>query len=378
MSNQENKTPFSSHIPEVDIIDLDKEPVESLEDESLRIRTTGEEEDSYEIDEEDETSAGLKSWFFHAKWHLAFFAALVCIIVIAFVRILNYGVRDDLDNYESDYQLENFDNFLPVIPKDGVEIVDDGVTTIVAFGNSPFADDKGSADNLASIIAQKTNATIHNLSFSDSYLCARSGGLYPEEKPLDVFNFYWLTTAFCLRNAVVDTYDKIFEKQADVLSQDDIDTFYDMMALDFNTVDVITIMYDASDYLAGHAMYDDQNPTNIYTFTGNLEAGIELIQYYYPHIRIIVMTPTYAYAVNENGEYISSDQYRYGEQDVLSTYVLKEIESAYHKNVSIVDHLYGTIHEDIASDYLIDHLHLNLKGKEFVADRFIQALTYYD
>jgi lysophospholipase L1-like esterase len=43
-----------------------------------------------------------------------------------------------------------------------------------------------------------------------------------------------------------------------------------------------------------------------------------------------------------------------------------------------VDHLYGTIHEDNAEDYLTDNLHLNKAGRELVADRFVEALYYYN
>ena len=52
-------------------------------------------------------------------------------------------------------------------------------------------------------------------------------------------------------------------------------------------------------------MYSDENPTDPTQFTGNLEASIEVLQNYYPQIRIIVMSPTYAYAVDENGDYVA-------------------------------------------------------------------------
>ena len=53
-----------------------------------------------------------------------------------------------------------------------------------------------------------------------------------------------------------------------------------------------------------------------------------MLQDIYPHIRIIVMSPPYAFSdqLDENGDYISSDITRYG-QDVLSTYVIKEYGS---------------------------------------------------
>ena len=55
------------------------------------------------------------------------------------------------------------------------------------------------------------------------------------------------------------------------------------------------------------------------------------------------MSPTYAYAVDENGDYVSSDMYIYNGRDVLSTYVIKECYSANIHSVSFMDNLYGNI-----------------------------------
>ena len=88
------------------------------------------------------------------------------------------------------------------------------------------------------------------------------------------------------------------------------------------------------------------------------------------------MSPTYAYGLDENGDYISSDIQRYG-WDVLSTYVIKQYASCNSRGVTFVDNLYGTINEDQAPEYLTDHLHLNLAGRKKVAERFVYALNYF-
>ena len=90
------------------------------------------------------------------------------------------------------------------------------------------------------------------------------------------------------------------------------------------------------------------------------------------------MSPTYAFAVDDEGKYISSDQYIYNDQDVLSTYVIKQFGYAYDREVTFVDNIYGTITEDNADEYLIDNIHLNTEGRKKVAERFVYALTYYD
>ena len=136
-------------------------------------------------------------------------------------------------------------------------------------------------------------------------------------------------------------------------------------------------MYDASDYLAGKTLYNPEKPIDIQTFYGNMVAGIEAIQEAYPHIRIIIMSPTYAYAVNSAGEYIDSDIYIYNEY-TLSTYSQMLGQAAAAKKVSYVDNFYGTVNVYNAQDYLIDNVHLNKAGKQKLAERFVYALQYYD
>ena len=329
-------------------------------------------------EEEQEESSGVKAALFRNKWHILFAAAVIAIICLVGYRILNYGVLKNLDDYDGSTGDEVFDAPFSLEAAGGSRTEDpDGVTTIVAFGNAPFADDRDSADSLANLIGASTKATIYNVSVSGSYLAADGATLSSSIAPLDAFNFYWLTTAFCLRNNDY-IYQDIFQTLGDSLPPDGLEAYNTLLSIDFSTVDVIAIMYDGADYLAGHNMYSDDNDTDIQQFTGNLEAGIELIKQTYPDIRISVMSPTYAYAVDEDGNYVSSDQYRYGNQDVLSTYVIKEYESCYRQYVTFIDNLYGTVTEDNASDYLTDNIHLNLEGRKKVAERFIYYLNYYN
>lgn len=339
----------------------------------------GDEEDDAAAPEEDDgpDEKGRKGRFSKVNLHIIFAVILVLIVGLIGFRIWNYGVQKNLSDYEGKDEEECFDSIMPLIPKDGApEAVDDGVTTILAFGNAPFADDRNSNDNLASMIADLSGATVYNCSVEGSYLAAQEPTLKPEQYPMDAFNFYWLTTLFCLRNNE-HVYQQVFDVMGDDIPDGAKEAFDTLTTIDFDTVDVITLMYDGSDYLAGHNMYSDDNATDIQQFTGNMEAGIELIQQTYPNIRIIVMSPAYAYAVDEDGNYVSSDMYRYNNQDVLSTYVIKQYGSAYTRAVSFIDHLYGTITEANADQYLTDNIHLNLEGRKLVAQRFVDALKMY-
>lgn len=305
---------------------------------------------------------------------------LVFLITVAGLvyRFNNWGVRVDPNQFEDiEERPDTLDMFLPLVDEDGNIITDkDEETTIVCFGNAPFADDRDSSDNLANMIAEKTGATVYNCAISGSYLAAENYTLDPSYRPIDAYNFYWLTQ-LAAKNPIQYRHEQAAEMLRDKTPPEAKEVYDTIWNIDFNEVDIIAIMYDASDYLIGHDMYNDENPTDIEQFTGNLEAGIEVIQETYPWIRIIVMSPTYAYAVDEEGNYVSSDKYTYG-WDVLSTYAIKQQQSCSRRSVTFIDHIYGTINEDNADDYLIDNLHLNVVGRELVADRFVEALYYYD
>ena len=326
--------------------------------------------------EDRKTSRRLLRFF---NLHTLLLLVVVIFVVCIYIKFRNWGVfidqKDIVHNEVGEYH-DVLDQILPLMSETGEVIRTGPAETILLFGNSPFADDRNSKDNLANMIAEKTGATVYNCAIADSYLAAQWHRFSTEEAPMDAYTFYWLVTY-----GLSGVNEGYFLNAAKVLGEDtpaDAQEVLDTLnSIDMTTIDVIAVMYDATDYLLGHQMYNDENSTDIEQFTGNLEAGIELLQANCPNTRIIVMSPTYAFAVDENGEYVSSDMYTYG-WDVLSTYSLMQSRSASVRGVTYVDNLYGTITEDNAERYLIDNLHLNVAGRNLVADRFVAALNAYN
>lgn len=329
-----------------------------------------------------------KKWYHRfLNLHVALIVIFVFVVCICVSRLSDWGVHVDLDKIFEDgpgtYD-NTLDEIVPLLDEAMHMVEQEQIDTIVAFGNAPFSDDRGSKDNLASIIEDMTGATVYNCAIQESYLAADLGNYDETLSPYDAYCFYYLahlasgtdmTEHFTLAK---DTLTLLSQYRDEYRYTEEMEYAYNTLStLDFSTVDAIVLMYDATDYYKGHSMYNDENPLDITCFTGGMEAGIDIIQQTYPHIRIIVLSPTYAYAVDENGNYVSSDQYTYGEQDVFSTYVIKQCASAISCGVSFVDNLYGTITEDNAKDYLIDNVHLNVKGRKLVAERFEYALNYY-
>ena len=395
--NDDNRNIHTSPIgdmPDIEIVDLENETMQDTDSgksthkaskkqtsdvspEADEYEDYSEEYDDEDYPEEDETPAprGIRRFL---NVHVFFALILVVVIGIVGYRFTHWGQRVNQSDIFKDGQGtydDSWDSILPLTDADGKMVITDA-SNIVLFGNAPFADDRDSSDSLANLIAKETGATVYNCSISGSYLAAQELNFDPTVAAMDAYCLYWLVNL--ATGAPIDNYYvQAAEQLGDKTPADAEEVINTLKTLDFNTIDTVAIMYDATDYLLGNPMYNDDNPTDPTQFTGNLEASIEVLQSLYPQIRIIVMSPTYAYAVDENGDYVSSDMYIYNNRDVLSTYVIKECYSANLHSVSFMDNLYGSITEDNAKEYLKDNLHLNVKGRKIIAKRFEYFLNYY-
>lgn len=381
-------------MPDIEIVDLENETMQDTDSgksahKSNKKQTSdvspkadeyddfSEEYEEEDYPEEDETPApaGIRRFL---NVHVFFALAMIIVIGLVAYRFTHWGQRvsqsDIFKDGQGSYD-DSWDSILPLTDENGQMVITDA-SNIVLFGNAPFADDRDSSDSLANLIAKETGANVYNCSISGSYLAAQELNFDPTVAAMDAYCLYWLVSL--ATGAPIDNYYvQAAEQLGDKTPADAEEVINTLKTLDFNTIDTVAIMYDATDYLLGNPMYNDDNPTDPTQFTGNLEASLDVLQSLYPQIRIIVMSPTYAYAVDENGDYVSSDMYIYNNRDVLSTYVIKECYSANLHSVSFMDNLYGSITEDNAKEYLTDNLHLNVKGRKLIAKRFEYFLNYY-
>ncbi len=295
---------------------------------------------------------------------------LLCIVgSVFFIYKWAKGVDStyDPDLVEDGYDIEVLDMVYYVTQDDLGEHVPNETKKILCFGNSPFSDDRDSKNNLCNLIADKTKAEVINLSIPHSYMAMNSPEINVED-PNDYYSFYWLTCFATLKDKQVYTNYNNRGRGTSEIGDQVVDYLYE---LDMNTVDTIVVMYDAADYLDGRSKEDSSNLTNPLTFCGNMYAGIELLQNLCPHIQIIIMSPTYAYALDADGNYQSSDIVKVN-GDTLSAYAITQLGLCQVAEVTFIDHIYGTVNCDNADEYLKDNVHLNVAGREAVAERFAE------
>ena len=258
------------------------------------------------------------------------------------------------------------DYIIPLAPDKLEGREDDGVTTILCLGDDPFSLDQGSG-GLAEQIAAKTGATVYNGSFTGTTMAVQFED-YNDGYILDAFAFVNVAKSLAsgnfdlLSTAASYSFDQAFPQTVSTLE-----------SIDMNSLDMICIMYDGSDYINRRPCEDPNHPDNPQTYTGALRSGIQAIQEAWPHIRIVVMSHTFCHNVNEEGNFENGDRVDLG-NGTLSHYLQKELDTTSELGVSFIDNFYGSINEDNYLDYMTDYNHFNDAGRELLATRFAECI----
>ncbi len=299
--------------------------------------------------------------------HIILLALIALIIIIGVVRLIiwNNGTDPEADIEQVDpsqFDIEVLDMIIPMESSRLEGHEDDGELTILCLGNNPFSDDR-SDEGLAKQIAKKTGATVYDASFPGSSTAYKNLPFDPNY-PLDNYSLPGVTA--CLLNNSFETME------AGVQYMNDPDVFREgldtLESVDMNKVDVVILMYDATDYRRGTPCDNEDVPTDLLAFTGGLRYFMQTAYEKWPHVRIFVMTPTYVEYVDENGQKYSSTVKDIG-NGALPYYVQKEIDATIDSGCSVIDNYYGTINEENYKDYMEDDYRYNDAGRELLAER---------
>ena len=307
---------------------------------------------------------------FRLNIHLILLAVIALIVIFCAVKlyIWNKGVPSDYDpnRQTTDFDTEAMDYIIPLAPDKLEGREDDGVTTILCLGDDPFSLDQGPG-GLAEQIAAKTGATVYNGSFTGTTMAVQFED-YNDGYILDAFAFVNVAKSLAsgnfdlMRTAASYSFDQAFPQTVSTLE-----------SIDMNTLDMICIMYDGSDYINRRPCEDPNHPDNPQTYTGALRSGVQAIQEAWPHIRIVVMSHTFCHNVNAEGNFENGDRVDLG-NGTLSHYLQKELDTTSELGVSFIDNFYGSINEDNYLDYMTDYIHFNDAGRELLATRFAECI----
>ena len=307
---------------------------------------------------------------FKINFHIVIIVAILLIAGISVYRLVRWNQGTTIEESDVDPSQFDVEALDMIIPMDASRLEgreDDGVTTILCLGNNPFTDDR-SSESLANMIGRKTDAVVYDCAFPDSSVACKYA-VYNPEYTKDHFNFYYVVESF--RNNDLTAINSIASYEPDPRYQEAVDV---MKTVDMNKVDIILIMYDSTDYNNGTPSDNPDSPYDVTAFTGGLRATLNNIKTTWPYIRVFVMSPTYAQYMDEDGNLHNGTTKDIG-NGTLNHYVVKEAEATMSCGVSFIDNYYGTINEDNYQEYMRDHLHLNEKGREKVADRIADIIN---
>lgn len=320
-----------------------------------------------EINEQDTDFTAKKSGF-HINPHIAILSVIVIVFTVVVFKLYMWDKSSPSDYdptiLEDEFNIETLDVIFPLLSGNSEGHEDDGVTTILCLGNDPFSQNKGEKNGLAELIASKTGATVYNGSFAGSCITPANAS-FDNNNWIDAFSMPYLSNAIC--DGDFTNIKTVAESHSEY--PDFISTIEMLEGLDMNTVDIICIMYDGRDYIEQRGSDDPNNPYSIVAYSGALNYALNNIKETYPFIRIVIMSHTFC--LTPDGE--SSDKVDFG-NGTLSHYLIKEIDIAEFNGVSIIDNFYGTINEDNYTDYMTDYIHFNDKGRELLAQRFVDCI----
>ncbi len=147
--------------------------------------------------------------------------------------------------------------------------------------------------------------------------------------------------------------------------------------IDFTQVEIVLIEKGLNDYHAGVPIDNPEDPYDEYSFLGALRCAVADLRRTNPEIRILYITPTYAWYTAWN---LTCEEMDNG-GGLLEDYVDAGLELAGELDIEAVDLYHDFFPHESWEDWelnMMDGLHPNEAGREKIAQRIAEALRRAD
>ncbi len=151
------------------------------------------------------------------------------------------------------------------------------------------------------------------------------------------------------------------------------DTVDELAAIDFEKVEILVLAFGINDYHAGIALDNSQNPLDESTYGGALRSVLTTLRECYPDMRIVLVTPTYAWYRSKK---LTCEEYKTGDA-YLREYVEEMLAVAEESDTEAIDlyhRLYPRGEWEDWKLYTEDGLHPNEDGRRLIADELAACL----
>ena len=251
---------------------------------------------------------------------------------------------------------------------EAASIKHDEVVEIVFMGDSQFANGKDDATDISALVMNRVpNCIPYNLAIGGTTCSLEKTTSEASPENMHSTSFLGMANALASRSdreATLAQYPNILEKM-NMINTEDVDYYIiEYGANDFiNEVPLDVSMYE-SEADQAHAYY------NAY------KKGIEILQSISPNAQIIIVSPFYGIYVDASGTYVGDSYIVSNGIGTLADYAKKAQNVAEDVQATFVDTMFRThcdLYLDTASEYLMDNLHLSLKGRQV----FSRIIAHY-
>lgn len=333
------------------------------EDDDIEIINVGSDSSSEEDDENDSPKK------FKISFHLIFALLVLTIFVIIGVYLLRWNSRsakvDSSDILPDQFDMENLDYYIYPDPEIMATRTDDGENNILFIGNSILTY-KANGKTLIEALSDKIDGNVYCIATDTGKIASNRPAPEGPTSNTDQFSFVRLANAFAAsdyselipslyHSGELFYYDK--ETRADELEAT-------MLSIDPDKLDAVVIMYSLIDYYQSvPTLTLDEEQVNSYY--GALYTSVRNIQTAYPHLSIIISSPTQSYLLDENGNIVLANLKDYGLGNG-SAYVDMMYYVATKCCVSYIDNYFYGITDSNITEYIED-FYLTEKGINLVS-----------
>lgn len=151
------------------------------------------------------------------------------------------------------------------------------------------------------------------------------------------------------------------------------ETIEGLAEIDFEAVEIVFIEYGLNDYHGGIPLYNEEDPYDEYTFAGAIRSSVRALRETYPHLRIILVTPTYTWYTHQD---LTCEEYNPG-GGTLNLYVETELQVASEMGVELIDVYHDFYPHETWEDwqrYTWDGIHPNEAGRALLAQTLADYL----
>lgn len=270
---------------------------------------------------------------------------------------------DDSEDYFVYYSPEEFSQMHS-------DYVDDGELNIVILGDESIADYSDGTGVVQQIRKALPDANIYSLCFPNSQISPKNFP-FDEAYTNDILSLYWLSVCIAGENYDFQTF---FWNDIEIADEIATSSFETMQSIDFSTIDVCIINYNAKEYLNGEEI-ESIGREDFSMYANAIYLSLELLENAYPYMQFVVASPTYC-LIEQDGQMLGSEITNSG-NGFLPAYMIAAKNAVLQRGYSYMDNILGVpINKDTYAEYLEgDGITLNESGRTIIANRYIALLS---